>query len=241
MYAPRVCAKSLPMPAERPLLSVPLRDLDAGPKQLRATLPQAWLEAQLSADGAREAVGAIGDGEAAIQLTPSGGETYLAQGSVRATISTTCGRCLGAARVPIDAPLTLLVVPAATAGRRPPKGKKTKESEGEFEFDPDEADVATYEGETIVLDGLIREAILLEIPISPLCSDDCAGIRSDPAVAESLGTKPLDPRFAKLAAIASALAQADKPSQFADPSAVGPANPAPADTRIPSRLSKNKA
>ena len=94
----------------------------------------------------------------------------------------------------------------AAAGRKP-KGKTSKESEGEFEFDHDEADVATYDGETVVLDDLVREAIVLELPISPLCSEDCAGMRSDPSlsreVVERLDQAKIDPRLAPLADLAA--------------------------------------
>ena len=82
-----------------------------------------------------------------------------------------------------------------------PKGKRAKESEFEFEFDPEESDVSTYTGDTIVLDELVREAILLKQPISPLCSDACAGMRTDPAVAAQLPETRADPRFAKLAGL----------------------------------------
>ena len=34
-----------------------------------------------------------------------------------------------------------------------------------------------YDGETVVLDPFVREAILLEVPNFPLCSEDCAGIQ----------------------------------------------------------------
>jgi uncharacterized protein len=179
---------------ERPLLAVSRKDLDSGPKHVRASLPAAWLKKQLG-----DELGASKDGAIDFTLTPSGGDNFLLQGRVRATVDATCGRCLGKAEIPVDSETTLLIVPKTTAATRAPKGKKSKESEGEFEFDPDEADVATYDGETIVLDDLVREAILLELPISPLCREDCAGISSDPAVAKRLAEARVDPRLASLA------------------------------------------
>jgi uncharacterized protein len=53
--------------------------------------------------------------------------------------------------------------------------------------------VDTYEGEEVVLDRFVREAILLESPIFPLCSEACEGIRpaSDSApVSEGAVTDP---------------------------------------------------
>jgi uncharacterized protein len=191
---------------ERPLLAVSRKDLDAGPKHVRAPLPATWLKKKLAdlAEGERDGepeLGASKDGAVDLTLTPSGGDNFLLRGHVRATVDATCGRCLSPAHIPVDTETTLLLVPKTTAGARPTKGNTSKESEGEFEFDPDEADVATYDGETIVLDDLVREVILLELPISPLCREDCAGISSDPAVAKKLADARVDPRFAKLAGL----------------------------------------
>jgi uncharacterized protein len=186
--------------AERPLLSISRKTLDEGPREVRSALPAAWLARKLVEGEAAEAVpyGASVDGAIDAWVTPAGGENFLVKGHVHATVDGTCGRCLGPARVPVDAQITLLLVPKAQ-GNRPVKGKKHKDSEGEFEFDADEADVEHYDGETVVLDDLVREAILLELPISPLCSEDCAGMGSDPAVADRLAQARVDPRLQKLA------------------------------------------
>jgi uncharacterized protein len=188
---------------ERPLLSVSRRTLDEGPKEVRAALPAEWLARKLNPpESEREnALSASKDGRVDLRLTPSGGDNFLLQGHIHATVDTTCGRCLGPAHVPIDAEMTLLLVPEEAATGRPVRGRKSKDSEGEFEFDRDEADVATYDGETVVLDDLVREAIVLELPISPLCSETCAGMASDPAIASKLEQARIDPRLQKLAAL----------------------------------------
>lgn len=185
--------------AERPLLSISRKSLDDGPKELRAALPAAWLSKKLAL--ADNGLTASSDGSVDMRFTPSGGDNFLLQGKVRATVDTTCGRCLGVAHVPVDTDVTLLIVPEKVATARPVKGRKTKDSEGEFEFDPNEADVATYDGDTVVLDELVHEAIILEMPISPLCSETCAGMASDPAVAATLEKARVDPRLQKLAAL----------------------------------------
>ncbi len=210
------------MATERPLLSISRKSLDEGPKELRKELPAEWLARKLAPDPSRAsetdgpgaadaALSASAPGSVDLRLTPSGGDNFLVQGKVAATVDTTCGRCLGPAKVPVATTMTLLMVPDAAAKARAPRGKRAKDSEGEFEFDPNEADVATYDGETLVLDDLVREAILLEVPISALCSEDCTGMPSDPAhpreKAEPLdpgkgerGMKP-HPAFSKLAAL----------------------------------------
>lgn len=188
------------MAAERPLLSISRKTLDEGPREVRTALPAAWLTTKLAEGAEPEAVPYLAslDGKVEAWITPAGGENFLVKGRVHATIDGTCGRCLGEAHVPVDAELTALLVPKVDSAR-PVKGKRHKDSEGEFEFDPNEADVETYDGETVVLDHLVREAILLELPISPLCSEDCAGMASDPAVADRLAQARVDPRLQKLA------------------------------------------
>ena len=67
------------------------------------------------------------------------------------------------------------------------KKKATKRRDDEnddYEFSPDEADVAPYDGDTVVLDDVVKDEILLEIPMIPLCSEDCPGI--SPPAAEAL-------------------------------------------------------
>lgn len=91
-------------------------------------------------------------------------------------------------------------------------GRKEKESKApdEYEFTAEEADTDTYDGDTVVLDAFVREALLLEMPNFPLCSDTCPGIRPAAAAPEApAGVNPkndvLDPRLAPLAALSASL------------------------------------
>jgi uncharacterized protein len=67
----------------------------------------------------------------------------------------------------------------------------------EEEQDPADADLDTYEGDELVLDPFLREAILLEVPPFPLCSTDCPGIAPPPTEADE-PTEEIDPRLAPL-------------------------------------------
>ncbi|MSP26777.1 MAG: DUF177 domain-containing protein [Myxococcales bacterium] len=54
-----------------------------------------------------------------------------------------------------------------------------------------------------MLDALVREAILLEVPNFPLCSEECPGIRPAPDRAlgfAAVAPTPVDPRLAPLGA-----------------------------------------
>ncbi|MBI5531434.1 MAG: DUF177 domain-containing protein [Deltaproteobacteria bacterium] len=104
--------------------------------------------------------------------------------------------------------------PAAAADKtpipRPPKhasntgfskGRWAKEGDKEvYEFSQEEAEIDTYDGDEVVLDDFLREMILLEAPIFPLCSEECPGIRAIPEHAPHLDVEPtkVDPRLQPL-------------------------------------------
>lgn len=93
------------------------------------------------------------------------------------------------------------------AGKRASKGKGGEKELPEYEFASDEADLDVYDGEMVVLDGFVREAILLEMPIFPLCSESCPGIRpASPEAVDGGDTPTLDPRLAPLRALRAGLA-----------------------------------
>ena len=65
-------------------------------------------------------------------------------------------------------------------------GSLDGEDEGRV-ISSDDAELDTYSGEEVVLDGFIREAILLELPMFPLCSDTCTGIGLGENVSSGFG------------------------------------------------------
>ena len=82
------------------------------------------------------------------------------------------------------------------------KGRWGREGDKDiYEFALEEADIDTYDGDEVVLDDFIREMILLEAPIFPLCSEECPGIRAIPEVSSNRGNrvpKAVDPRLRPL-------------------------------------------
>ncbi len=86
---------------------------------------------------------------------------------------------------------------AGTAGTAATtKGHARPRRDEEDDVELVDADTArdTYDGEEVVLDSFFREALLLESPIFPLCSDTCEGIRPAQASAafpdEGGGSEP---------------------------------------------------
>lgn len=78
----------------------------------------------------------------------------------------------------------------------------------EYEFSASEAEYDLYDGETVVLDPFVREALLLEMPNFPLCSEDCPGIAHIPAQA---GNTPAEAGSPSEGATGTSGGEADRP------------------------------
>jgi uncharacterized protein len=178
------------------LISVSAHDIDAAGLALDAELPAGWLDAELS----DASISAGAAGHVRVRLSRSG-DDIVVRGHVRATFTVPCARCTQPAAVAVDTELSLLLQPAPKA-LLPSKGKGKKgngKADEEYEFSAAEADCDTYDGETVELDPFVREALLLEVPNFPLCSEACPGIRPAEEHAVEEAAPRIDPRLAPLA------------------------------------------
>lgn len=110
-------------------------------------------------------------GELAVEVTKAG-EGYLVQGRVRLTVAATCVRCLQPVPIEVDAPVSALYVPGATAERPATAGRKDDSDEDEPVPD-DGPDVEHFQDHRLVLDSYVRDTILLEVPMNPRCAVEC--------------------------------------------------------------------
>jgi uncharacterized protein len=127
-----------------PEFSVPIHDLDAAGKHQRFPVRAAWVRAVL--EGEEEIAPAGPDGELDIRVSKSGNDVVV-HGHLKAELQAACARCLSPAKIVIDQPVSVLMVPAGHA-----KSSAAKGDEEEIELSDLEADVVPYEGDTIVLD-----------------------------------------------------------------------------------------
>lgn len=76
-----------------------------------------------------------------------------------------------------------------------------------FENDPSDGETYPIEGEDVDLEPVVRDAVLLHLPLAPLCRDDCAGpapesfptaVAGDEPDPDGDGRLPRDPRWAAL-------------------------------------------
>jgi uncharacterized protein len=96
-------------------------------------------------------------------VTGALGEIRVA-GRVTVLMEADCDRCLEPARFPIDSDFTLYYRPV-------------EEGYGdEKEIDAGEAEMGFYEGDGVELNDVLREHVLLALPMQRVCSRDCKGI-----------------------------------------------------------------
>lgn len=99
------------------------------------------------------------------------------EGGTSLELATSCRRCLGRAELHVDVRFTLDLVNRARVSERM---AEVIEDDGTGEiagtFTPDEADQVLYEGTEVDLAPVVREQILLALPMSALCSEGCLGL-----------------------------------------------------------------
>ncbi len=99
------------------------------------------------------------------ELLPDTGGEVRVRGRVETDLETECDRCLGRASFHIDAPFDLFYRPLeSTAG------------EDEVAIDEGEAEMGFYELPGLQLEDIVREQVLLQLPMQRVCSENCRGI-----------------------------------------------------------------
>ena len=151
---------------------------------------------------------ADGGGTFSARFTRAGKKVVL---TANATIplSTCCSRCLKDIRRELNLDFTTIFT-AAPARELPAQQEGSKKMQDESgtgaSFDLDSADEEAFDGRTIETDGVLAEQLLLELPMSALCGEDCRGLCSVCGKNLNEGDcgcerKPMDPRWAALKSI----------------------------------------
>jgi uncharacterized protein len=181
-----------------------VQDIDETGKDYSFELTPAWLEATLR-DASLRADPAYEPGRVDLHAQQNGTE-YLVNGTIAVHLLTECGRCLGDAAVDVAVPFGTLFHRAsgkAGAPRAVRVPRKVSDDSDVHELTEDDLMREEFVGHDIVLDELVREHIVLEVPMQPLCSEACEGIAVPKHLRppeEVFGTKDdgVDPRLAPL-------------------------------------------
>ena len=96
-------------------------------------------------------------------LKNTGGELRI-QGRYTVELKAACDRCLVEARFPLDVGFDLFYQPASRIAK-----------DEEIEIHEGEAEIGFYQTGGLELEDILREQILLALPMQRVCSEDCKG------------------------------------------------------------------
>lgn len=192
-----------------------VRTLPENGEVLEETLGRAELEQLFEGLGPSTfGLSPIGEGQVRIELRPiSGGFTNLPpvriRGRAAAPVHLDCVRCLAPLERRLEAELDLTLFPAPieaedrAAGPEAPRGKGRPDR---IELSERELDEGQYRGFELDLPDLIREGLLLEVEMNPVCADEAAcqarvqALATDAGNPQDQAAEPegMDPRWAPL-------------------------------------------
>jgi uncharacterized protein len=123
--------------------------------------------------------------------------TVHVQGTLTAGVHVQCGRCLEPYALSVDQKLDLFYLPRLS--------DRPQDEEEDVELDDHDIVVGYYEGETLDLGEVVREQLLLFLPMKRLCGPDCKGLcptcgrnRNSGSCSCPEPKEPVDPRLEPL-------------------------------------------
>jgi len=93
------------------------------------------------------------------------GDEIHVTGALKTTVESMCDRCLDLSKRPVDLDFDLFYRPM-----------KTIAHEEEIEIKPSELEIGFYEGSGLELDEVLKEQVLLSLPMKKVCREECKGL-----------------------------------------------------------------
>jgi len=164
------------MPSTSTTLRIPLAAALRHPGNARPVTLTARLD-DLSGVAAEVVPGSPIEVDLVLERVPEG---IVVRGTLTATWGAACSRCL-----------------------EPVSGEISVHVDELFETEPLEGETYKLDEDVIDLEPMVRDALLLELPLAPLCAADCAGLCATCGVNRNLTrcdcvTQEIDPRWAAL-------------------------------------------
>jgi uncharacterized protein len=103
-------------------------------------------------------------GSVRAELSKDRDDNVFARGDVKALVTVPCSNCLGPALVKVSAPLKLTFVAPG------------EDEDADSDNPLDDVDVSAHDGLEVDLGAFLREQLILAVPMSPRCRDNCAGL-----------------------------------------------------------------
>jgi len=159
-------------------LRVRTDDIKEAGLDLRRELPQSELAAILSAEPPT-GFAATAPAELHVRFERVNERDIVARGEIDLAATAGCRRCLKDVSVQVPVRFELDFVNAAKVPELAPARSEDEDSgEGEIggSFSADEADQVVYSGKELDLEPVVREQILLALPMDAVCTEDCKGL-----------------------------------------------------------------
>jgi uncharacterized protein len=97
------------------------------------------------------------------------GQKIFIRSRFEARVELICARCLAVFQAPLEAALDLMAMPAAAL-------QPTSPHLPEREMQEEDVALMTYAGDQLDLTPEVRAALILALPMKPLCAEDCPGL-----------------------------------------------------------------
>lgn len=184
--------------------AIELDEIEPEPKDWAFPIRREWLvrvlaDSELSVVAQGEEVGRF-----EVRLCRVGGDV-LAETHVSAEVAAECARCLEQAPIAVDVRARTLLTREAIP-----------DDLTEDELGPDSPLRESLDGDRVIFDDAVREQILLEAPMKPLCRPDCPGIEipehvRGPRLLHPDGSgREVDPRLSSLMNLQRKLAESEE-------------------------------
>jgi len=87
------------------------------------------------------------------------------KGSFQGRFEVPCARCVEPVEIPLGADFDLIFRPVGVDGDAPERSITAPETE-----------IGYYQGDSLALEDVLREQVLLSLPVRTLCNEDCKGL-----------------------------------------------------------------
>jgi DUF177 domain-containing protein len=166
-------------------MRIDVRELELGPLKVAGEVPLEDLKIE------SPEIQVLGQVWVGLEAEKHGGEVRV-RGRFTAEIQLPCARCLESVTVPLAAEFDQFY-----------HSHKDRRLTGEIELQENDTEIAFYFGDFIEVSDIIREQILLGLPMKPICREDCKGLclycgRNRNLDACNCHSLFVDPRFAQL-------------------------------------------
>ena len=102
------------------------------------------------------------------------GDSVLLEGVLRGQVEVECSRCLVRYRQPLSDGFRLILEPAGEGIPLDPESAEALDRDGVCLGD--DLEMGSYRGTELNLEAYLAERVALNLPVQPVCREDCAGL-----------------------------------------------------------------